>query len=112
MYDPICAIATPYGKGAISIIRTSGVGSIELVNKIFKGKDLTKVASHTIHYGHIMDGNDYLDEVMVSVFLPPKTYTKEESVEINTHGGLLVTNKVLELLLKIGFRLAEPGDFT
>ena len=112
MYDPICAIATPYGKGAISIIRTSGVGSIELVNKIFKGKDLTKVASHTIHYGHIMDGNDYLDEVMVSVFLPPKTYTKEESVEINTHGGLLVTNKVLELLLKIGFRLAEPGEFT
>ena len=112
MYDPICAIATPYGKGAISIIRTSGVGSIELVNKIFKGKDLTKVASHTIHYGHIMDGNDFLDEVMVSVFLPPKTYTKEESVEINTHGGLLVTNKVLELLLKIGFRLAEPGEFT
>ena len=112
MYDPICAIATPYGKGAISIVRCSGKGSIELVNKIFKGKDLTQVASHTIHYGNIIDGDEIIDEVMVSVFLPPKTYTKEECVEINTHGGMFVTNRVLELLLKIGFRLADPGEFT
>ncbi len=112
MYDPICAIATPYGKGAISIVRCSGSGSIELVNQIFKGADLTSVASHTIHYGNIIDKGQVIDEVMVSVFLPPRTYTKEECVEINTHGGMFVTNKVLELLLKIGFRLAEPGEFT
>lgn len=112
MSDKICAIATPYGTGPISIIRTSGEGSIELVNQIFKGKDLLNVESHTIHYGNIVYENEIIDEVMVSVFLPPRTYTKEESVEINCHGGLFVTNKILGILLKIGFRLAEPGEFT
>lgn len=112
MSDKICAIATPYGTGPISIIRTSGEGSIKLVNQIFKGKDLLTAESHTIHYGNIIYENEIIDEVMVSIFLPPRTYTKEESVEINCHGGLFVTNKILEILLKIGFRLAEPGEFT
>lgn len=112
MSDKICAIATPYGTGPISIIRTSGEGSIKLVNQIFKGKDLLTAESHTIHYGNISYENEIIDEVMVSIFLPPRTYTKEESVEINCHGGLFVTNKILEILLKIGFRLAEPGEFT
>lgn len=110
--DPICAIATPYGTGPIAIIRTSGEGSIKMVNEIFKGCDLTTAHSHTIHYGNIVYEGQIIDEVMVSVFLPPKTYTKEESLEINCHGGLFVTNKILEILLRIGFRLAEPGEFT
>jgi len=112
MSEAICAIATPYGKGAISIIRGTGTGTIELVNKIFKGKDLTKVESNTINYGHIVYNGEVIDEVLVSVFLPPKTYTKEEVVEINSHGGFFVTNKILEIMLKSGFRLAEPGEFT
>ena len=112
MQDTICAIATSLGSGAISIIRVSGNDAILIVNKIFKGKDLTKVESHTIHYGKIMDGNKEIDEVLVSIMKAPKTYTMEDVVEINTHGGIAPTNKVLELLLKNGCRLAEAGEFT
>ena len=112
MQDTICAIATAVGSGAISIIRVSGNDAILIVNKIFKGKDLTKVESHTIHYGKIMDGNKEIDEVLVSIMKAPKTYTMEDVVEINTHGGIAPTNKVLELLLKNGCRLAEAGEFT
>ena len=112
MLDAICAIATPYGTGAISIVRASGKDSIKMINTIFKGPDLTKVASHTISYGSIVYEGEILDEVLVSVFLPPRTYTKEECVEINCHGGMFVTNKILETLLKIGFRMAEPGEFS
>ncbi len=112
MMDAICAIATPYGSGAISIIRASGKDSIKMINEIFKGPDLTKVASHTINYGSIVYEGEVIDEVLVSVFLPPRTYTKEECVEINCHGGMFVTNKILETLLKIGFRLADSGEFT
>lgn len=112
MNDTICAIATSQGVGAIAIIRISGEDSIKIVNKIFKGKDLEKVESHTINYGHITDGDKIIDEVLVSVMKAPKTFTAEDTVEINTHGGISPTNKVLELLLENGCRLAEPGEFT
>lgn len=112
MNDTICAIATSQGIGAIAIIRISGEDSIKIVNKIFKGKDLEKVESHTINYGHITDGDKIIDEVLVSVMKAPKTFTTEDTVEINTHGGISPTNKVLELLLENGCRLAEPGEFT
>ena len=112
MMDAICAIATSYGSGAISIVRASGKDSIKMINEIFKGPDLTKVKSHTISYGSIVYEGEVIDEVLVSVFLPPRTYTREEIVEINCHGGMFVTNKILETLLKIGFRLADSGEFT
>ncbi len=112
MNDTICAISTSQGIGAISIVRVSGEESIPIVNKIFKGKDLTKVESHTINYGHIMDQEETIDEVLVSVMKSPRTFTTEDIVEINTHGGIAPTNKVLELLLENGCRLAEPGEFT
>ena len=110
--DIIVSISTSIGKGAISIVRLSGNGSIELVNDVFKGKDLTKVDSHTINYGHIVDKDKVLDEVMVSIMKTPKTYTREDVVEINCHGGIAVTNKILELLVVKGARLALPGEFT
>ena len=112
MNDTIAAISTTMGVGAISIIRVSGNYSINVVNKIFKGKDLTKVDSHTITYGHIIDNENIIDEVLVSIMRAPKTFTREDVVEINTHGGIAITNKVLELLLLNGCRLAEPGEFT
>lgn len=112
MNDTIAAISTALGIGAISIIRLSGDNSIEIANKIFKGKDLTKVKSHTINYGHIRDNNEIIDEVLVSVMKAPKTYTLEDIVEINCHGGIATTNKILELLLTNGARLAEPGEFS
>jgi len=113
MNDTICAISTSQGVGAIAIIRISGPDSIEIVNKIFKGKDLKKVKSHTINYGYIVDKNNkVIDEVLVSVMKSPKTFTTEDTVEINTHGGIAPTNEVLELLLTNGCRLAEPGEFT
>ncbi len=112
MNDTICAISTSQGVGAIAIIRVSGPDSIQIVNNIFKGKDLTKVNSHTINYGLIMDDEKEIDEVLVSVMKSPKTFTTEDTVEINTHGGIAPTNQVLELLLTNGCRLAEPGEFT
>ena len=112
MNDTICAIATSQGVGAISIIRVSGEESINIVNNIFKGKDLTKVYSHTINYGHIVDNEEVIDEVLVSVMKSPRTFTTEDIVEINTHGGIAPTNRVVQLLLEKGCRLAEPGEFT
>lgn len=111
MEDTIVAISTTLGLGAISIIRVSGKDSISLVDKVFS-KDLTKALSHTIHYGFIKDKNEKIDEVLVSIMKAPKTFTREDIVEINCHGGIAVTNKVLEVLLKNGARLAEPGEFT
>ena len=111
MNDTICAISTALGVGAISIIRVSGDEAIDIVNKIFD-KDLTKKESHTINYGHIVYNDEIIDEVMVSIMKSPKTFTKEDIVEINSHGGVAVTNKVLEILLLEGARLAEPGEFT
>lgn len=110
--DTIVAIATAPSNSAISIIRLSGSDAIEIANNVFKGKNLNKVKSHTIHYGYIHNDNDIIDEVLVSVFKSPKTFTREDVVEINCHGGIYVTNKVLELLLVKGARLAEPGEFT
>jgi len=112
MNDTIAAISTALGVGAISIVRVSGDDSLNIVNKLFKGKDLTKVESHTINYGFIVDGEKIIDEVLVSVMLAPRTFTRENIVEINVHGGIATTNKVLELLLTNGCRLAEPGEFT
>ena len=111
MYDTIAAISTAQGVGAISIVRISGDEALEIVNKIFD-QDIYKYESNTINYGHIIDKDKIVDEVLVSVFLAPKTYTKENIIEINTHGGISVTNKILELLLENGARVAEPGEFT
>lgn len=112
MDDTICAISTAVGIGGISIIRVSGKEALSIVNGIFKGKDLRSVQSHTINYGHIVFEDKIIDEVLVSVMLSPKTYTTEDVVEINLHGGIATTNKVLEILLNSGCRLAEPGEFT
>lgn len=112
MEDTITAISTALGVGAISIIRVSGPDSINIVNKIFKGKDLTQSKTHTIHYGKIIENNEEIDEVLVSIMKAPKTFTKENIVEINCHGGIMTTNRVLEILLKNGCRMAEPGEFT
>lgn len=113
MNDTICAISTSQGVGAIAIIRVSGTESIDITNKIFKGKNLTQVDTHTINYGHIVDKDgNIIDEVLVSLMRAPRTFTAEDTIEINTHGGIAATNKVLELLLLNGCRLAEPGEFT
>ena len=111
MNDTICAISTASGVGAISIVRVSGEEAIDIVNKIFD-RDLSKVKTHTINYGHITSKDTVVDEVLVSVMRSPHTFTTEDVVEINTHGGIAPTNKVLELLLENGCRLAEPGEFT
>ena len=111
MEDTIVAISTSTGVGAISIIRLSGNDALNIASKVFT-KDLTKVDSHTIHYGFIKDKDEKIDEVLVSVMKAPKTFTREDIVEINCHGGIATTNKVLEVLLENGARLAEPGEFT
>ena len=112
MEDTIVAISTALGVGAISIVRLSGEDAIKIVNKCFKGKDLTKVETHTINYGYIYDKEELIDEVLVSIMKAPKTYTKEDIVEINCHGGIISTNRILETMLNNGARLAEPGEFT
>ena len=112
MNDTIVAISTALGVGAISIVRLSGNEAIEIVNNCFKGKDLTKVESHTINYGHIIDNDEVIDEVLVSIMKSPKTYTTEDVVEINCHGGIISTKRILETMLTHGARLAEPGEFT
>ena len=112
MNDTIVAISTALGIGAISIVRLSGKDAISIVNNCFKGKDLTKVESHTINYGFIKDNDEIIDEVLVSIMRAPKTYTTEDIVEINCHGGIIATNRILETMLNNGARLAEPGEFT
>lgn len=111
MEDTICAISTSLG-GAISIVRVSGKNALKIINKLFSTKNLETAKSHTIHYGYIVNETQKIDEVLVSVFKAPKTYTCEDIVEINCHGGISTTNKVLELLLTNGCRLAEGGEFT
>lgn len=112
--DTIIGISTALSKGAISIIRLSGDDAIKIVNKVFKGIDLSKVEPNTINYGHIVDFDScqIIDEVLVSIFKAPKSYTKEDVVEINCHGGLFVTNKIYEQLVLLGARPSEPGEFT
>lgn len=111
MNDTIAAISTSQGVGAISIVRVSGRDAIKIVNSIFS-KDILTASSHTIHYGYIFDKDEKVDEVLISIMRSPKTFTKEDVVEINCHGGINTTNKVLELLLIGGCRLASPGEFT
>ncbi|PLT33228.1 tRNA uridine-5-carboxymethylaminomethyl(34) synthesis GTPase MnmE [Bacillus sp. V5-8f] len=116
-YDTITAISTPMGEGAIAIVRISGDDALFIIDNIYqgpKGKSLSKVDSHTIHYGHLIDPKtgEIVEEVMVSIMRGPKTFTREDVVEINCHGGLVSVNRVLQLVLSQGARLAEPGEFT
>lgn len=115
-FDTIAAISTPPGEGAISIVRLSGEQAISIADAVFQSgkKKLIDVSSHTIHYGHIFDPEKYqmMDEVMVSIMRKPKTFTREDIVEINCHGGIVVVNQILQLVLRQGARLAEPGEFT
>lgn len=111
MNDTICAISTSIGIGAISIVRITGPEAIDIVDKVFSG-NLKNKESHTIHYGHIIDNGEVIDEVLVMLMRGPKTYTTEETVEINCHGGISTTQKILEILINHGARLAEPGEFT
>ncbi|MDP8526975.1 tRNA uridine-5-carboxymethylaminomethyl(34) synthesis GTPase MnmE [Bacillus subtilis] len=115
--DTIAAISTPMGEGAIAIVRLSGPKAIQIADKIYKGpkgKTLSSVESHTIHYGHIVDrpSDRVVEEVMVSVLKAPRTFTREDVIEINCHGGIVTVNQVLQLALREGARLAEPGEFT
>ena len=115
-FDTIAAISTAPGEGAISMVRLSGSQALEIADEIFVAgkKKLSQADSHTIHYGHIYDDKreGFLDEVMVSVLKAPKTFTREDIIEINCHGGMVVTNQILQLVLRKGARLAEPGEFT
>ncbi len=113
--DTITSISTPMGEGAIGIVRLSGPQAVEIADKLYKGKHLLKdVPSHTINYGHIIDPDtkEVVEEVMVSVLRAPKTFTREDIIEINCHGGILTINRVLELTMTHGARIAEPGEFT
>ena len=111
MYDTICAISTSIGIGAISIVRITGPEAIDIVDKVFSG-NLKNKETHTIHYGHIIDNGNVIDECLVMLMRGPKTYTTEDTVEINCHGGISTTGKILEILINNGARLAEPGEFT
>lgn len=111
--DTIAAISTPIGTAGLSVIRISGDQAITLFNTIFKGKNLTKVHTHTLHFGYVLnDDRSILDEVMVAVMRKPKSFTTEDTIEVTTHGGLLITQKVLERILSLGIRLANPGEFS
>ena len=110
--DTIVAQSTPQGKGAIGIIRLSGKNSITIINSIFPSKDLSKEKSHTIHYGNIEYENDIIDEVLVSIFKEPKSYTKENIVEISCHGSNFIIKKILSIIVKLGARVANKGEFT
>ncbi|WP_374440253.1 tRNA uridine-5-carboxymethylaminomethyl(34) synthesis GTPase MnmE [Epilithonimonas sp.] len=111
-HDTICALATANGIGAIGIIRMSGNQSFEIANKVFDGKNLERSESHTVHYGFIKNEKEVIDEVMVSVFRAPKTFTAEDSVEISFHGSPHIAKKILEVLIKSGARMAKAGEFT
>ena len=110
--DTIVALATPAGTGAIGIVRLSGPDAVTIANSAFKGKDLTKQSTHTIHFGHVVDGDVVLDEVLASIFIAPKSYTGENVVEISCHGSAYVLESVIKLLMKKGARAAKPGEFT
>ena len=112
MEDTICALATTLGESSINIIRISGSDAINIVSTIFTGKDLKKVSSHTINYGHIKFNDEIIDEVLVSVMRAPKTFTKEDIVEINCHGGYLSAKKIIEILNRLNIRNAYNGEFT
>lgn len=108
----IVALSTPTGSGALGVIRLSGPNAVSIANSVFKGKDLTKQATHTLHFGLIMDQEAILDEVVVSLFLAPKSYTKENVVEISCHGSSYIIQRIISLLIENGARAAKPGEFT
>lgn len=110
--DTIIALATPPGVGAIGIVRLSGKNAIEIANLVFKGKDLTKQNSHTIHFGKIEDKDKVIDEVLVSIFIEPKSFTKENVIEISSHGSPYILQKMMKLMISKGARLAKAGEFT
>jgi tRNA modification GTPase len=110
--DTIIALATPAGIGAIGVIRLSGPDAIKIADKVFKGKDLTRQPSHTIHFGSITDGDMVLDEVLVSLFVGPRSYTRENVVEISCHGSNYIIESIIKLLIKNGARSAKAGEFT
>ncbi len=110
--DTIVALATPAGVGAIGVIRLSGRKSIEIANSVFQGKDLARQESHTIHFGRIVDDEETIDEVLISLFISPKSYTSENVVEISTHGSPFIIQKIIRLLIMHGARAAKPGEFT
>jgi len=110
--DTIAAISTPHGVGAIHVIRMSGKEAIAIANTCFNGVDLYRVQTHTIHYGHIMQHDEIIDEVMLSIMLAPRTYTREDTVEISTHGAPYIAERVLQVLLDLGARQARAGEFT
>ena len=113
--ETISSISTPVGEGAIAIVRLSGIDALEIAGKLYRGKKtLDEVDTHTINYGHIIDPDtdEVVEEVMAAVMRAPKTYTREDIVEINCHGGINTINRILQLTLKHGARMAEPGEFT
>lgn len=112
MNETIAAIATAYGNAPVSMIRVSGKDALAIVQSVFRGKDLASQSSHTLHYGHIESQGEIIDEVIVALYKAPKTFTGEDVVEISCHGGVYVTNRVLECLIVAGARMAEPGEFT
>ncbi|GAB2690759.1 tRNA uridine-5-carboxymethylaminomethyl(34) synthesis GTPase MnmE [Mucilaginibacter koreensis] len=112
LQDTIVALATPNGSGAIGVIRLSGTDAVTIASKVFKGKNLTQQASHTIHFGRIVDGETVLDEVVISLFLSPRSYTRENVVEISCHGSTYILESVIKLLIRNGARAARPGEFT
>jgi tRNA modification GTPase len=112
LFDTIVGIATLRGVSALNVVRVSGSDAIHIVGKLFAGKDLDLQSTHSVSYGHIVDEDTVLDEVLVSIFREPKSFTAENVVEISTHGGFLIADKIVESLIKNGCRLAEPGEFT
>ena len=110
--DTICALATAGGVGAIGVIRVSGKLAIEVVDAVFKGKRLTQQASHTVHFGKITDGEKIIDEVLATIFVSPKSYTGEDTIELSCHGSPYIQQQILQLLVNKGCRLAKPGEFT
>ena len=113
--DTIAAIATAMGNSGIGIVRISGENAVEVAEKVFREpgkKKLSEAESHTIHYGYVYDGDEAVDEVLLMLMRGPRSYTAEDTVEIDCHGGMLVTRRILETVLKAGARLAEPGEFT
>src|SRR4051812_19630515 len=110
--DTIVALATAQGVGAIAVVRLSGKNCIQVVNKVFQGKNLEEQPTHTLHFGIIKDGEKQIDEVLISVFKEPNSFTKENAIEISCHGSLVIVKEIIKVLLKHGARLAEPGEFT
>lgn len=110
--EPIIAVATPPGKSALAVIRLSGEGVMKLVNEVFQGRDLTQLPSHTVHFGALLYQGKIVDEVLVTIFKAPHSFTKEESVEISCHGSSYIIQQIIQLFSELGVRLAKPGEFT